>query len=102
MTLKGWRVVKPQHNQMYTLTIIIAPDKRGDLENIFLIPAQKHMLWELDEALLMSTHNICFCAGIRKVHYENTPFQVYWKFYHQKNENFQIKILIFFILLPKT
>ena len=25
-------------------------------------------------------------------HYENTPIQIYWKFYHQKNENFQIKI----------
>ena len=30
-------------------------------------------------------------------HYENTPIQIYWKIYHQKkNENFQIKILIFF------
>ena len=25
------------------------------------------------------------------VHYENKPIQIYWKFYHQKNENFQIK-----------
>ena len=24
-------------------------------------------------------------------HYENMPIQIYWKFYHQKNENFQIK-----------
>ena len=24
-------------------------------------------------------------------HYENTPIQIYWKFYHQKSENFQIK-----------
>ena len=24
-------------------------------------------------------------------HYENTPIQIYRKFYHQKNENFQIK-----------
>ena len=24
-------------------------------------------------------------------HYENTPIQLYWKFYHQNNENFQIK-----------
>ena len=24
-------------------------------------------------------------------HYENIPIQVYWKFHHQKNENFQIK-----------
>ena len=25
------------------------------------------------------------------VHYENMPIQIYWKFYHQKNENFQIE-----------
>ena len=25
-------------------------------------------------------------------HYENTPIQIYWEFYHQKNENFQMKI----------
>ena len=25
------------------------------------------------------------------IHYENTPIQMYWKFYHQKHENFQIK-----------
>ena len=27
------------------------------------------------------------------MHYENTPIQIYWKFYHQKkkNENFQMK-----------
>ena len=25
------------------------------------------------------------------VHYENMPIQIYRKFYHQKNENFQIK-----------
>ena len=35
-------------------------------------------------------------------HYENKPIQIYWKFYHQKNENFRIKILIFFIFLLKT
>ena len=35
-------------------------------------------------------------------HHENTPIQIYWKFDHQKYENFQIKILIFFIFLLKT
>ena len=23
-------------------------------------------------------------------HYETTPIQIYWKFYHKKNENFQL------------
>ena len=35
-------------------------------------------------------------------HYENTPIQIYWKFYQQKMTIFQIKILIFFIFLLKT
>ena len=26
------------------------------------------------------------------LHYENTPIQIYWKFYLQKTENFQIEI----------
>ena len=29
--------------------------------------------------------------GANSFHYENMPVQIYWKFYHQKNENFQIK-----------
>ena len=28
---------------------------------------------------------------LQKTHYENMPIQIYWKFYHPKNENFQIK-----------
>ena len=36
------------------------------------------------------------------MHYENTPIQIYRKFHLQKTENFQIKILIFFIFLLKT
>ena len=35
-------------------------------------------------------------------HYENKPIQIYTKFYQEKNDNFQIKILIFFIFLLKT
>ena len=27
-------------------------------------------------------------------YYENVPIQIYWKFYHQKNENFQILTLL--------
>ena len=26
-----------------------------------------------------------------EIHYENTPIQIYWKFYHQKMAIFQIK-----------
>ena len=35
-------------------------------------------------------------------HYENMPFQIYWKFYHPKKENFQIKNSDIFIFLLKT
>ena len=34
-------------------------------------------------------------------HYKNKPIKIYTKFYQQKNDNFQIKILILFILLLK-
>ena len=30
------------------------------------------------------------------------PIQIYWKFYHQKDENLQIKIMIIFIFVLKT
>ena len=32
-----------------------------------------------------------FSCFVIDVHYENTPVQIYWKFYNQKRENFQIK-----------
>ena len=37
-------------------------------------------------------HRLFFpqCAGIKR-HYENTPIQIHWKFYHKKNGNFWIK-----------
>ena len=28
---------------------------------------------------------------MKSYNYENTPIQIYWKFYHQNKENFQIK-----------
>ena len=31
-----------------------------------------------------------------KRHYENKPIQIYWKFYHPKNESFQMKNSKFF------
>ena len=45
----------------------IGLDKGGYPVNIFLISPGKHMLWVLSEALLMSTHNICFRGEIRKI-----------------------------------
>ena len=35
-------------------------------------------------------------------HYENTPIQIYWKFYHQKMAIFQIKKSDIFIFLLKA
>ena len=43
----------------------------------------------------IAPYKICIKTNIvpDPVHYENMPFQIYWKFqfYHQKKENFQIK-----------
>ena len=30
-------------------------------------------------------------SGFKATHYENTPIQIHWKFYHQKMAIFQIK-----------
>ena len=35
--------------------------------------------------------NIVLLRHMYVLHYENTPIQIYWKFYNQKKENFQIK-----------
>ena len=35
-------------------------------------------------------------------HYETTPIQIYWEFYHQKMKIFRWKTLIFFLFLLKT
>ena len=35
-------------------------------------------------------------------HYENKPIQIYWKFFHQKNENFQIKNSDIFNISPQN
>ena len=43
---------------------------------------------------------ISACTSIK--HYENTSIQIHLEFYHQKNENFQIKNLIFFMFSLKT
>ena len=31
-------------------------------------------------------------------HYENTPIQIYWKFYNQKKGNFQLKNAYIFLI----
>ena len=36
------------------------------------------------------------------MHYENTPIQIYWKFYNQKKKIIREKIQIFFMFLLKT
>ena len=55
----------------YLTWIIIAPDKRGYPQNIFRISPRKHIVGThqkgLLEALLMSTHNMCFCGEIRNI-----------------------------------
>ena len=54
----------------------------------------------MNELILSSYENMVLLKS--DLHYENIPIQIYWKFYNQKRENFQIKILIFFIFLLKT
>ena len=46
--------------------------------------------------------SLSILVDYRSCHYENKPIQIYAKFNQQKNDNFQIKILILFIFLLKT
>ena len=41
--------------------------------------------------LLNQRLNVWVILSSTYFHYENTPIQIYWKFYNQKRENFQIK-----------
>ena len=57
----------------------------------------------LDNSASEPTEGMAFLFWFGTCHYENTPIQIYRQFYHQKkHENFQIKILVFFIFLLKT
>ena len=52
-------------------------------------PTQKHNQ--------VGYYNCTVVIFVPILHNENMPFQIYWKFHHQKTESFQIKKkLIFF------
>ena len=45
---------------------------------IFLISAQKHRLWVLFEAVLMSTHNLCFSRNIKNIRFLIWKTFIFW------------------------
>ena len=45
----------------------------------------------LDISMVPKTLEQLKFSYIMANHHENTPIQIYWEFYHQKNENFQMK-----------
>ena len=51
---------------------------------------------------IMRVFAVHSCILQYPIHYENTPIKIYRQFFFQKNENFQIKNLIFFLFLLKT
>ena len=65
--------------------ILYRSTDKGYKANIFLISPRKHILWVLIRsalALLMSTHNICFCGEIRKISVlllEKGPYLEVWQ-----------------------
>ena len=63
---------------------------------------KSRLVWSYTVCHLVLVLNGCPYLQQWTLHYENTPIQIYWKFYNQKRENFQIKIMIFFIYLLKT
>ena len=71
--------------------------KTGNYKNSFKIlfksfdvKRRNHRIWEALQ--LFEIHNcILRKQDTNYLHYENTPIQIYWKFYNQKRENFPIK-----------
>ena len=55
----------------------------------------KHHIYRLTSYLILFLF-ICVSIWYIGKHYENKPIQIYWKFYHQKNESFQMKNSNFF------
>ena len=63
---------------------MIKPPFFDDMSKLYLglIQLSNQAWWNL--------YNITY-ALLTLTHYENTPIQIYWKFYNQKRENLQIK-----------
>ena len=73
-------------------SVIIAPEskkKEPQYMNRIFVSRWLHT-WQL------------FCHYLFLIHYENTPFQIYWKFYHQTLKVFRWKILICLLFPFKT
>ena len=66
--MKTWRSYKSQRKKMHLL--IVRPTKTSISLRSLYVRMKKHRIQN---------------------HYENTPIQIYWKFYYQKNENYRIK-----------
>ena len=55
------------------------------------------VLWSLGKVVLRDHGIPWVSSGILYIlHYENTPIQIYWEFYHQKMKTFRWKILVVF------
>ena len=55
---------------------------------------QVMIIWwkEIETASTKSKLMLQYQTSAPQTHYENMPIQIYWTFYHQKNDTFQIKI----------
>ena len=73
------------------------PAKRGNISPFTVLHV--HGL-KLIHIAIMFYQDIPYDSQIM-VSLQNTPIQIYRKFYHPKNENFLIKIMIFFTFLLK-
>ena len=90
-----------KYNENFTTKIWKFSDKNSD---IFHISAQNRDYgYSLEPTRRGGSNKYPQSMFLRRnKHYENTPIQIYWKFYHQKMKIFRWKILIFFIFLLKT
>ena len=65
-----------------------------------ILGKQKYVFEYMRHSRLISSCASTYCDSEQhwKIHYENTPIQIYWKFYNPKKGNFQSKNVNIFLI----
>ena len=81
----------------YVLSRLLTNYKRKEIDPVRLLVTElSHLDLQFAKPLFRSAGRVERIKGLYKFrvsyrHYENTPIQIYWEFFHQKIENFQMK-----------
>ena len=84
---------EPGHDKTYNKTFAISEDS-DQAEHPYSpirVFAYRMRLLKFPGYPKRDKRELLFPFRVNTFHYENKPIQIYWKFYHQKNESFQMK-----------